>query len=58
VFHDAQTPESLASVILEFEELGFDEEAIRDNARRFAPERFDKEVGELILDQAAVRGAV
>jgi glycosyltransferase involved in cell wall biosynthesis len=58
VFHDAQTPESLASAILEFEDLAFDEETIRDNARRFAPERFDKEVGELILDQAAVRGFV
>jgi glycosyltransferase involved in cell wall biosynthesis len=55
VFHDAQTPESLAAAILEFEDLTFDEQAIRDNARRFAPERFDKEIAALILDQAAVR---
>jgi glycosyltransferase involved in cell wall biosynthesis len=54
VFHDEQTPESLASAILEFEDLTFDEQAIRDNARRFAPERFDKEIAALILDKAAV----
>jgi glycosyltransferase involved in cell wall biosynthesis len=54
VFHDAQTAESLASAILEFEELAFDEQAIRDNARRFAPERFDKEIAALILDQTVV----
>jgi glycosyltransferase involved in cell wall biosynthesis len=57
VFHDAQTAESLASAILEFEDLAFDERAIRDNARRFAPERFQREIAALIHDQAAVRGA-
>jgi len=34
------------------------QQAIRDNARRFAPERFHREITALILDQAAVRGAV
>jgi glycosyltransferase involved in cell wall biosynthesis len=58
VFHDEQTPESLASAILEFEDLTFDEAAIRDNARRFAPERFDEQLGELLLGRAAVRGPV
>jgi glycosyltransferase involved in cell wall biosynthesis len=58
VFHDAQTPESLASAILEFEDLTFDEQAIRHNSRRFAPERFHEQIAALILDQAAVRGTV
>jgi hypothetical protein len=37
--------------------LAFDERTIRDNARRFAPERFQREMAALMLDQAAVRGA-
>ncbi len=50
VFHADQTPASLASAILEFEELTLDEQAIRDNARRFAPERFRAEMADLIRD--------
>jgi glycosyltransferase involved in cell wall biosynthesis len=55
VFCAEQTPASLASAILEFEDTSFDEAAIRDNARRFAPERFRDEVAELLLEQHALK---
>ena len=50
VFCDEQTPESLAAAILEFEQTTFDEQAIRDNARRFAADRFRSEMAQLIRD--------
>jgi glycosyltransferase involved in cell wall biosynthesis len=55
VFCAEQTAASLASAILEFEDSSFDEAAIRDNARRFAPERFRAEVAELLLEQHALK---
>jgi glycosyltransferase involved in cell wall biosynthesis len=55
VFCAEQTPASLASAILEFEDSRFDEAAIRDNARRFGPERFRDEVAELLLDRHALK---
>ena len=41
----------VASAILEFEELSFDEDAIRAHARRFSRERFRTEMTHVILDQ-------
>ena len=55
VFCAEQTPASLASAILEFEDSSFDEAAIRDNARRFGPGRFRDEVAELLLEQHALK---
>jgi glycosyltransferase involved in cell wall biosynthesis len=40
VFFGQQTVEALADAILAFEQIDFDEAAIRANARRFGPERF------------------
>ncbi len=57
VFHAKQTAASLASAILELEETQLDEQAIRDNARRFAPERFRAEMAELIRDQRSAVAA-
>jgi glycosyltransferase involved in cell wall biosynthesis len=52
-----QTPEALADAILRFEAATLDEEAIRDNARRFSEERFDTELcsvlSELVPDMVA-----
>lgn len=48
LFHAEQTADSLAEAILAFERTTFDEQAIRDNARRFAPERFRAEMAQLI----------
>jgi glycosyltransferase involved in cell wall biosynthesis len=53
VFFDRQTPEALADAILAFEAMTFDETVIRQNARRFAPERFRTEFGALLRDVAA-----
>jgi glycosyltransferase involved in cell wall biosynthesis len=57
LLHDEQTPASLASAILAFESRDFDEAAIRDNARHFAPARFRAELTELIVDHLAVEAA-
>ncbi len=56
VFFAEQTPESLAAAILAFEdaESGFREDAIRANARRFAPERFLADFGGLLAGRTAV----
>jgi glycosyltransferase involved in cell wall biosynthesis len=48
VFFAEQTPEALAAAILAFEELSLDEGAIRDNARRFAPERFRERIAAVL----------
>jgi glycosyltransferase involved in cell wall biosynthesis len=46
LFHAEQTAQAVAAAILAFEDQDFDEEAIRDNARRFAPERFRQELAD------------
>jgi glycosyltransferase involved in cell wall biosynthesis len=53
VFFAHQTVEALADAILAFEAMDFDEAAIRENARRFAPERFREQIG-VLLDEVAV----
>jgi glycosyltransferase involved in cell wall biosynthesis len=56
VFCDEQTPESLAAAIVAFEQASLDEQAIRDNARRFNPARFREEMAEVILGHAPQLG--
>jgi glycosyltransferase involved in cell wall biosynthesis len=58
VFFSEQTPDALAAAILLFEELTLDEQAIRDNARRFSPERFRARIAALLgdLPVPSVRG--
>jgi glycosyltransferase involved in cell wall biosynthesis len=46
-----QTVESVADAIRAFERAEFDEKAIRDNARRFSPERFRAELARVIGEQ-------
>jgi glycosyltransferase involved in cell wall biosynthesis len=58
LFHDEQTAASLASAILELDDLRLDEAAIRDNARRFGPARFRAELAEILLEHAPVREPV
>jgi glycosyltransferase involved in cell wall biosynthesis len=58
LFHDEQTAASLASAILELDDLRLDEDAIRDNARRFGPARFRAELGEVIMEHAPMREPV
>jgi glycosyltransferase involved in cell wall biosynthesis len=53
-FHAEQTVESVASAILQFEEMRWDEDHIRDNARRFGRERFRREMAALLLEQDPV----
>jgi glycosyltransferase involved in cell wall biosynthesis len=55
VFCEEQTVASLSEAILRFEERTFDEVTVRDNARRFGPERFRSEIGELLGEQARLR---
>ena len=50
VFFSEQTPEAMAAAILHFESTSFDEQALRDNARRFAPERFRERIAALLGD--------
>lgn len=57
VFHAEQTPASLAAAIQEFEALSLDEPAIRENARRFAPERFHAEMASLVAERMGEAGA-
>jgi glycosyltransferase involved in cell wall biosynthesis len=52
-----QTPESLSDAILRFEDLRFDEERIRENARRFSHRRFLEEFAGLLEDLAPDRVA-
>jgi glycosyltransferase involved in cell wall biosynthesis len=49
-FFPEQTPASLAQAILEFEGATLDEQALRVNARAFAPERFRERFGELLRE--------
>jgi glycosyltransferase involved in cell wall biosynthesis len=55
VFCEEQTVASLSEAILRFEETTFDEATVRENARRFGPERFRSEIGELLGEQARLR---
>jgi glycosyltransferase involved in cell wall biosynthesis len=55
VFHSEQTADAVAAAILDFEDRAFDEQAIRDNARRFGPERFRREVAALVEASAQAR---
>jgi mevalonate pyrophosphate decarboxylase len=48
VFFPEQTAASLAQAILAFEQLDLDEAAMRENARRFAPECFRSAFADLV----------
>jgi glycosyltransferase involved in cell wall biosynthesis len=48
-----QSVASVTDAILDFEERSFDEADIRDNARRFAPERFREELTGFVRDAHA-----
>ena len=48
VLYDDHSADGLAHAILDFEGRSFDEDAIRANARRFAPERFRERFAELM----------
>ncbi len=52
VLFDEQTPESLAAAIERFEEMSFDPDAARENARRFGRERFREEMADVIARAA------
>jgi glycosyltransferase involved in cell wall biosynthesis len=57
VFHAEQTVTSVASAILQFESMEFDEYRIRANARRFGSARFRAEMTDVLLDHAPARAA-
>jgi glycosyltransferase involved in cell wall biosynthesis len=57
VFFAHQTAAALAQAILAFERLDLDEAAIRDNARRFGPERFRLAFTDLVRRHHDVSGA-
>lgn len=57
LFHE-QTVESLSAAIERFEQLDFDEDELREHARRFGPERFHAELAELVLAQEREEVAV
>jgi len=48
VLYDEQSADALARAILEFEQASLSEDVIRDNARRFSPERFRDEMTALL----------
>ena len=53
IFFAQQSVAAVTDAILEFEERSFDEAEIRDNARRFGPERFREELAEFVRDAHA-----
>jgi glycosyltransferase involved in cell wall biosynthesis len=55
IFHAEQTVASVASAILQFEDVRFDEQRIRAHARRFGRERFRAEMAELLMEHEPVR---
>ena len=57
VFHAEQTVTSVASAILQFESMQFDEYRIRANARRFGSARFRAEMTDVLLEHAPERAA-
>ena len=52
MFFEHQTADALAAAILAFEAMDFDEATIRDNARRFAPERFREQIAAFLREVA------
>ena len=54
VFHAEQTVASVASAILQFEDMVFDEHRIRANAARFGRARFRADMAELLLAHSPV----
>jgi glycosyltransferase involved in cell wall biosynthesis len=57
VFHAEQTVTSVASAILQFESMQFDEYRVRANARRFGPARFRAEIADVLLEHAPERAS-
>ena len=57
LFHGQQTVASVASAILQFEDMRFDEERIRANARRFGAARFRAGMAALLLEHEPVSAA-
>jgi glycosyltransferase involved in cell wall biosynthesis len=57
IFHAEQTAASVASAILQFEDVRFDEQRIRANARRFGRARFRAAMAELLLEHEPVGAA-
>ncbi len=55
VLFGEQTPEALAAAIERFEALSLEEQAVRENARRFGRERFRSEMAEVIERAAQSR---
>ena len=55
VLFEEQTPESLAGAIARFEELAFDADVVRENARRFGRERFRAQMADVIERAADAR---
>lgn len=52
LLYDDPGVDGLARAILEFEDASFDEATIRDNARRFSPERFHSEFAAVVNEAA------
>ncbi len=57
LFHAQQTVASVASAILQFEDMRFDEQRIRANARRFGAARFRAGMAALLLEHEPVSAA-
>jgi glycosyltransferase involved in cell wall biosynthesis len=57
IFHAEQTAASVASAILQFEDVRFDEQRIRANALRFGRARFRAAMAELLLEHEPVGAA-
>jgi glycosyltransferase involved in cell wall biosynthesis len=53
ILYDEPGPEGLATAIERFEATAFDEDALREHARGFAPEVFATKFGELVLSLEA-----
>jgi len=53
VLYEDPSVHGLVQAMEEFESMSFHEDAIRDNARRFGPERFLRELGDLLGDLAS-----
>ncbi len=57
VLYDDPTVDGLCQAILAFEQLSFDDAALRENAARFGPERFRRAIAGLVIDAANTVGA-
>jgi glycosyltransferase involved in cell wall biosynthesis len=49
VLYEPGTVDGLCEAILRFESMSFEDRALRDNARRFAPDRFARAFADLLL---------